>query len=129
MVETDAMPSACCARLREPSHNPGFDLHVERRGSTAILRLSGELDLTGAEHLERCVDELAGNSPDAIVIDLREVSFMDSTGLRSLIRARALGPEAEWSLKLVRGPDPVHRVLELTRMDDVFDFVDPTEVD
>lgn len=95
----------------------------------AIVRLCGELDITGAEHVQTCIDELAGNSPDAVVIDLREVSFMDSTGLRSLIRARALGRETEWSLKLVRGPDQVHRVLELTRMDDVFDFVDPTEVD
>jgi anti-anti-sigma factor len=111
------------------SQNPGFDLHVERRGSTAILRLSGELDITGAEHLDTCIRELATNSPDAVVIDLRRVSFMDSTGLRSLVRARACGPEAEWSLKLVRGPDPVHKVLELTRMDDVFEFVDSSEVD
>ena len=111
------------------SKNPGFDLHVERRGSTAILRASGELDILGAERLETCIGDLAGNSPDTVVIDLRDVSFMDSTGLRSLIRARARGPEAEWSLKLVRGPDPVHRVIELTRMDAVFEFVEPSEVD
>ena len=113
--------------MSETAHNPGFDLHVERRGSAAILRLSGELDITGAERLEACIGELADNSPDTVLIDLREVSFMDSTGLRSLIRARALGSEAEWSLKVVRGPEPVHRIFELTRMDDVFDFVDPSE--
>ena len=109
--------------------NPGFDLKVERRGATAILRLSGELDLTGAEDLESCVNELAGNSPDVVIIDLREVSFMDSTGLRSLIRARALETEADWKVKLVAGPAPVQKVLELTRMDDVFEFVGPSEAD
>ena len=111
------------------SHNPGFDLHVELRGSTAILRASGELDILGAERLEACIGDLAGDSPDTVVIDLRNVSFMDSTGLRSLIRARARGTEGDWSLKLVRGPDRVHRVIELTRMDAVFDFVEPSEVD
>jgi anti-sigma B factor antagonist len=111
------------------SRNPGFDLHVDRRGSMAILRASGELDILGAERLEACIGDLAGNSPDTVVIDLRDVSFMDSTGLRSLIRARARGTEAEWSLKLVRGPGPVHKVIELTRMDAVFDFVEPSEVD
>jgi anti-sigma B factor antagonist len=109
--------------------NPGFDLHVERRDSAAILRVSGELDITGADVLEARIGELAGDSPDVVVIDLRKVSFMDSTGLRSLLRARALGTEEGWSLKLIRGPEPVHRVLELTRMDDVFDFVDASEFD
>jgi anti-anti-sigma factor len=111
------------------SQNPGFHLHVDRRGSTAILRAAGELDILGAERLEACIGDLAGNSPDTVVIDLREVSFIDSTGLRSLIRAQARGTEADWSLKLVRGPDPVQRVIELTRVDAVFDFVEPSEVD
>jgi anti-sigma B factor antagonist len=109
--------------------NPGFDLHVERRESAAILRVSGELDITGAEVLETRTKELAGDSPDVVVIDLRKVSFMDSTGLRSLLRARALGTEEGWSLKLIRGPTPVHRVMELTRMDDHFDFADASEFD
>ena len=109
--------------------NPGFDLHVERREATSIVRVSGELDITGAEVLETRTKELAGDSPDVVVVDLRRVSFMDSTGLRSLLRARALGQEEGWSLKLIRGPEPVHRVLELTRMDDVFDFVDASEFD
>lgn len=109
--------------------NPGFDLHVERRDSAAIVRVSGELDITGADVLETRIRELAGDSPDVVVIDLRAVSFMDSTGLRSLLRARAFGTEEGWSLKLIRGPESIHRVLELTRMDDVFDFVDASEFD
>ena len=113
---------------RTPS-NPGFDLHVERRGSAAIMRLSGELDITGADLLETRIKELADDSPDVVVIDLRKVGFMDSTGLRSLLLARARGSEEGWSLKLIRGPEPVHRVLELTRMDEVFDFVEAAEFD
>ena len=109
------------------SSNSGFDLHVERRASAAILRLSGELDLTGADLLETRIKELADDSPHVVVIDLRKVGFMDSTGLRSLLLARARGSEEGWSLKLIRGPDPVHRVLELTRMNDVFDFADASE--
>jgi anti-anti-sigma factor len=106
-----------------------FGMRVDRRGTTAILRLSGEFDIAGAEVVDACIEELAGNSPDEVVIDLSGVSFIDSTGLRSLIRARALGPEAGWSLKLVRGPEGVQRVLELTRMDDVFEFTDASEID
>jgi anti-sigma B factor antagonist len=103
---------------------PPFDMRVDRRGMTAILRLWGEFDIVGAEQVDACIKGLAGNSPNEVVIDLSGVSFMDSTALRSLIKARALGSEAGWSLKLVRGPERVHRVLELTRMDEAFEFVD-----
>jgi anti-anti-sigma factor len=109
--------------------NPGFDLHVERRGTAAILRVSGELDLTGADLLETRIKELTEDPPEVVVIDLRKVAFLDSTGLRSLLLARARGSEEGWSLKLIRGPDPVHRVLELTRMDEVFDFADASELE
>ena len=115
--------------MSESANTPGFDLRVDHHGSTAILRVSGEFDLVGAERVDACMDELARNSPDAVVIDLRAVTFLDSTGLRSLIRARAKGADAEWSLKLVRGSEQVHRVLTLTRMDAHFDFADPSEVD
>src|SRR4051794_9928139 len=90
-----------------------FDMRVERRGKTAILRLSGEFDLAGADQVDACIKELAGNSPDEVVIDLRGVTFLDSRGLRALIRTRELGPEAGWSLKLVRGPEQVQKVFEL----------------
>ena len=106
-----------------------FDLRIERRDTTAILRISGELDLTGAAQLDRCVTDLASNSPDVVVIDLRKVDFMDSTGLRSLLRARALGAEANWVVRLVRGSAPVQKVFELTRVDELFEYVEPAAID
>jgi anti-anti-sigma factor len=104
-----------------------FDMRVERHGTTAIVRLYGEFDIVGADHLNACIHELSGNSPDEVVIDLSGVSFMDSTGLRSLIQARALASKADWSVKLVRGPDQVQRIFALTRMDDFFEFANDSE--
>ena len=110
-----------------PSAMRPFDMSVERRGATAILRLAGELDILGADQVNSCIDELSGNSPDEVVIDLSGVSFMDSSGLRSLIQARALAPKADWSVKLVRGPEQVQRIFDLTRMDAFFEFTDDSE--
>lgn len=103
-----------------------FDISVEKRGGTTILRFSGELDVVAEPQVAETVRELAHNSPGTLVIDLREVTFMDSSGLRSLIKVRA-EPDAGWELKLIAGPQPVHKVFELTRMDSVFDFVDASE--
>jgi anti-anti-sigma factor len=106
-----------------------FDVRVERRGKTAILRLSGEFDIAGADNLDARIEELSRNSPEEVLIDLRGVTFLDSRGLRALSRARALGPEAGWSLKLVQGPEQVRRILELTGMDAVFEFAAASEID
>ena len=112
-----------------PSDIRPFGVRVERRGKTAIIRLSGDLDITGADHLDACIQGLTGNSPDEVVIDLSGVTFLDSRGLRSLIRTRELGPEAGWSLKLVRGSAQVRRILDVTGLDAVFEFVEASEVD
>ena len=49
--------------------------------------------------------------------DLAGLSFMDSTGLRLIVAAAARAGEAGRRFVVVRGPDPVHRVLELTGLD------------
>ena len=88
-----------------------------------MIALRGELDLAGAATLER---ELAGvlESAEALVLDLRGVEFMDSSGLRLIAmaaeRARALARR----FALVPGPEQVMRVFEITRMRERFDFVD-----
>ena len=58
--------------MSEIPQSRDFDLRVERQGSTAILRLSGEFDLVGAERVDASIDDLANSSPETVVIDLRE---------------------------------------------------------
>jgi anti-sigma B factor antagonist len=88
-------------------------LRSERDGETHIVELVGELDIAGAPALD---DELqrveAGDAP-SIVVDLRRLEFIDSTGLRLLVMAADRCKDSG-RLALMRGPDQVHRVFELT---------------
>jgi anti-anti-sigma factor len=89
-------------------------------GAAAVLALGGELDLAGATVLEQELDRL---DADAIVLDLRELEFMDSSGLRSIavraLRARQQGRR----FALVPGQAQVMRVFDITRMRERLDFV------
>lgn len=101
-------------------------LHTSLAGRTAIIALVGELDIAGAADLER---ELAGVEAGAVVIDLRGLGFMDSSGLRALAVAAQRAQGAGRRFALVPGAAQVMRVFDITRMRERLEFVgDPGEV-
>ena len=114
-----------------PASLPPHRLHIEleRRPAAVILRLDGELDAGTAEQLERCLGRVPQPCP-LVVLDLRELTFLDSSGLRVMLALHSSQQEQGGRLVLVQGPRRVHRVLELTRADDELEIVsDPGEID
>jgi anti-anti-sigma factor len=66
---------------------------------------------------------------EILVLDLRELTFLDSTGLRLITSAAGRASLGGWRLVLVRGPEPVQRVFRITRLDGELEFVhDPAEL-
>ena len=91
----------------------------------ALISLTGELDLSATAPLEEEVERLASeDGVRRVVLDLRELEFMDSTGLRMVALAQRRLRAAERELVLVRGADAVQRVFAITRMDEHLTFVD-----
>lgn len=64
-----------------------FQMQVEPNANPAILRLAGEFDLTARTEFETRFAEVASRSPAEVVIDLRGLVFIDSTGLSLIIEA------------------------------------------
>jgi len=94
----------------------------------ALISLTGELDLSGAPPLEEEIAELsARDGVRRVVLDLRELEFMDSSGLRTVALAGRSLTAAGRELVLVRGRDAVQRVFSITRMDEHLRFVDDPE--
>jgi anti-anti-sigma factor len=90
------------------------------RGGVRTLALTGELDLDSASKLDEAVREVCASGAE-LVVDLRNVTFMDSTGLRALIVAGTLCEEQGHELRIVPGDD-IQRILEMTGLDRVFAF-------
>jgi anti-sigma B factor antagonist len=107
---------------------PKLDFETTRNGTVAIVRPVGELDLSGAAVLEAELDRLV-EDPElvAVVLDMRGLEFMDSSGLRLVVMADMRAREAGRRFVLVRGDETVHRVFEITRMSERLDFVDDPE--
>ena len=107
---------------------PTLEFETTRDGSVAIVAPTGELDLSGATILEAELDRLAADPELAgIVLDLRGLEFLDSSGLRLVVLADMQAREAGRRFSLIRGNETVHRVFEITRMSERLDFVDSLE--
>jgi len=112
-----------------PTPEAGLGIGVERRGSRVRVDLTGELDLAGAELLRERLEQLESENPELLVLDLRRLAFMDSSGLREVIGAVQRGREERRKVALVRAHGPIEDVLELTHVDDITATVeDPAAV-
>lgn len=88
----------------------------------AVLRLTGELDLSTVPSAEESLNRLEDETADDLVIDLSDLTFMDSTGLRFILSACARAATAARLIHIVPGPEPVHRVFRLTLLEDRLPF-------
>lgn len=94
---------------------------VERDGDRALLRLRGEIDPHTAPLLDAQLDEVVASGAQWIGLDMSEVGFIDSSGLRVIIGARRAAQERGDHLVL-RSPSPTaRRLLEVTGLLDFFD--------
>jgi anti-anti-sigma factor len=97
-------------------------------GTVATVALTGELDVAGASLLENEVERIvADHDPRHLVLDLSELDFMDSTGLRTMVLTDERARDEGRRLSLVRGRPDVQRVFEITRMTDQLHFVDSAD--
>jgi anti-anti-sigma factor len=105
-VVTSSRPASRCAA-------PTFVCTSKTGSSAAWIQAAGELDFAASLELGRTLRE-ARLSARLLVLDLRELTFIDSSGVGVILDAARRAQRAGGRLMLVRGPVPVDRVLALT---------------
>jgi anti-sigma B factor antagonist len=98
------------------------DVQPEPRGMR--VRPIGEIDLATVGRVRRKIDECVAAGCELLVLDLRGVTFMDSTGVHLVLDAHAAARKEGWELLVVEGPGSVQRVFEVTGLRDRLPFVD-----
>ena len=87
--------------------------------SDAVVTVVGELDMLTAPALEVVLDRSIDQGARQLVVDLDDVSFIDSAGIRVILCASARLRETEGSLRLVYGSMNVRRLFEILALDKV----------
>jgi anti-anti-sigma factor len=106
-------------------------VRAEQAGATHVLALSGELDISNVDAVAAQLERIEATvALQEIVVDLRGLRFIDSTGLRLLIEASRRADRAAHRLRLLRPDDRVFRVFEIAAVGTLLPFEDaPAEAD
>jgi anti-sigma B factor antagonist len=106
-------------------HPPPFRSHLRLAGGVARIELAGEFDMATAPEVERALEQALRAGCHRIVVDLRNLVFMDSTGLVLLARWD-LGARLDGcNLALIPGREPIQRLFSITGLDRQFTFEEP----
>ena len=95
--------------------HPLASVELWSEGPAQIVKVSGELDISNIDSLREALDQIPTSPPPAIVFDLCELRFIDSSGIALLLTTAHQVPSVQ-----VRQPTPaVRRVIEITGLTDV----------
>jgi anti-anti-sigma factor len=90
-----------------------FSIEERRLNGTLVLTLYGELDLVSAAEVGARLDALR-SAGEPVLLDLDELDFMDSSGLRMVLNAAEARDAEGWQFSLTHGPGQVQRLFEST---------------
>ena len=101
-----------------------FRVDVRNDAGAAVIAVAGELDLATSPDFEAELLGALHGGAGVVILDLRELDFMDSTGLSVLVKAHRAAEEGSRHLYLIKGPPQVQRLLSLTGVGERLTVVD-----
>ena len=105
---------------------PEFEVTVSTEAGVRVVAVSGELDLDTMGELNEAL--AVGNGAATTVVDLRGLTFIDSSGVSGVLSAARRARDGGERLVCIPGPPQIQRVFELTGVDTVLEWVDGPEV-
>ena len=100
-----------------------LEIRTDRDGDACVVRLIGELDLAGCDLTEQALAAAEASDAASVLIDIEGLEFIDSHGLRVLLRAQRRDEEASGGrLRVTRGSGHVAELLRLTAVDQRLPF-------
>lgn len=116
---------ACGERAGAGSPLVAFAVRICPYREAVHLKLAGELDIATVDTLQAELARVLARGFWHVVIDLRELEFIDAAGLRLLLALTNQALREGWRLSVVQGPTAVRRVFELTGTLDELPFTPP----
>lgn len=97
---------------------------TKKRDEGAVITVIGDIDLYTSPDLRKAITKLAKKKTSPLVVDLKQVDYMDSSGVATLVEGLQLTARYDGSFRVASLNEGVREVFELARLDKVFDIYD-----
>lgn len=104
-----------------------FRVQVRNEDRAVVFAVEGELDLASSPTLEQELERVQDADVDLLIVDLRALRFMDSTGLHALVKANKRAADAGRRFAVVKGGAQIQRLLNLTGVGELLLIADSPE--
>lgn len=101
-----------------------MEVAIDRRQNHSILNIKGDVDLYSSPQLRKQILALANKKNARVLVNFLEVTYMDSSGVATLVEALQLTNKNGGKLRLFNLGQPIKDVFELSRLDRVFEIYD-----
>ena len=110
------------------ARGPMCRIEREQQGTTALIRLIGEFDLSCEQPFEEKLAAALDSLTSQLVVDLCELTFIDSVGLRMLLSLENRSRAEDFAFVVLCGEGQVREVLKLSGLDGLLPLVDPSGI-
>jgi len=104
-----------------------MQINLEEKNGISILRITGDIDINTSPDMKKFFDEGIGKDKSKVVIDLKDVGYVDSSGLATLVEILKSMRAYGGALKLSGLSSKVKGLFEITKLDKLFDIKDGEE--
>lgn len=101
-----------------------MELKIEKSGTVMIVRIIGKIDYNTANEFDKSMKDLIKQGNLNILIDMTEIEYFDSIGLGTMVGILATLKKKRGQMVLVNIPNPIERVLSMTKLDTVLTISD-----
>jgi anti-sigma B factor antagonist len=99
-----------------------LEIAIDKRQNCAILKIKGDVDLYSSPQARSQIIALVDNKQFNLLVDFTDVTYMDSSGVATLVEALQLTNKNKGKLRLYKLRQAIRDVFELSRLDKVFDI-------
>jgi anti-sigma B factor antagonist len=101
-----------------------MDINTRNKGDIVILDIAGEIDLYNAPEIKDIINKLIDEKKFNVIINLEQVSYIDSSGIGALISSLSNLKKYQGGLKIINVFASVRKVFELTKLTSFFEIYD-----
>jgi anti-sigma B factor antagonist len=103
---------------------PAFDVEIAQSLTRTTVTVTGDIDIATVERLKLARTEALAGGPASILIDLRGVEFVDSSGIRFLLETNTLAQRSGWTLRVVKPASSAMKTFLVSGVDKYLPLVD-----